>query len=66
MLWGTITFDKHLMQMEGLKDVPPDISILNESNIFEISSHEDYPLAVWYNGFINACKNYEKIREKLI
>ena len=32
---------------------------------FEISKNPNYPLAVWYGGFLEACRNYSKIKAKL-
>lgn len=44
---------------------------LKEKRLFEIPKKTSYcpdpprPLAIWYGGFIEACKNYPKIQEKL-
>lgn len=62
---NTVSFNKHEMRMENLEHVPPSISTLKKMKIFDVSINKNYPLAVWYDGFIEACKNYEKVSEKL-
>ncbi len=39
------------------------IGELKRNNEFEVSEDSDHPLAIWYGGFIKACKNYDKIKQ---
>ena len=54
------------MATRKYKHAAPDITYLKSSNEFEVSSNSDFPLSIWYGGFIQACKNYDKIKTELI
>lgn len=43
----------------------PDIKDLKAAEEFEVSSNPDYPLSIWYGGFIQACINYTKVKSEL-
>ena len=45
--------------------IAPRIKDLKKNEEFEISKNSDYPLSIWYGGFIEACKNYNKIKTEL-
>lgn len=38
---------------------------LKENNEFEVSTNPSYPLSVWYGGFIEACRNYDLVKDEL-
>lgn len=40
---------------------PADIGSLKRANELEVSIDPNYPLAVWYNGLLEACRNSRKI-----
>lgn len=42
-----------------------DIGSIRASRDLEVSTNPEYPLAVWYNGMLEACRNPEKILEHL-
>lgn len=44
---------------------PSDIEELKREKQFEISRNPDYPLSVWYGGFLEACMNVEKVIDEL-
>jgi hypothetical protein len=44
---------------------PADLSDLQASRDLEVSNNPEYPLAVWYNGMLEACRNPLKILEQL-
>ncbi|WP_413485183.1 SIR2 family protein [Shewanella baltica] len=64
-LCRTIPVNASEMATERYKHTAPDISELKSRGEFEVSSNPDYPLSIWYGGFIDACKNYTKIRAEL-
>lgn len=43
----------------------PSIQDLKKGGEFEVSRNLDYPLSIWYGGFIRACENHEKIKSEL-
>jgi hypothetical protein len=45
--------------------IAPDIADLKTNDEFEVSSNANYPLSIWYGGFINACRNYSKIQAEI-
>lgn len=44
---------------------PARIGSLRANRELEVSSNKNYPLAVWYNGMLEACRNPMKILEHL-
>lgn len=64
-LCRSIPFNAHQMATRKYKHVAPDISELKSRDEFEASSNPSYPLSIWYGGFIEACKNYAKVRGEL-
>lgn len=38
---------------------------LKRAHEVEVSTNPDYPLAVWYNGFLEACKHPDKVLAQL-
>lgn len=46
-------------------NIAPDIAKLKVNSEFEVSQDPNYPLSIWYGGFISACKNYGKIKAEL-
>lgn len=44
---------------------PASIKDLKAANECEVSTNSSYPLAVWYNGFLGACRSYTKILQHL-
>jgi hypothetical protein len=55
-LFRTLPGDAHKMSAPG-KTAPADIGSLKADNEVEYSNDPKYPLAVWYNGLLEACKN---------
>ncbi len=51
----------------GSKYLPKDNTVLpyKKNRTFEFSRNEKYPLSIWYNGFLEACENSEKVRNEL-
>jgi len=45
---------------------PADLGGLKEANELEVSNDPRYPLAVWYNGTLEACRQRQKIVGHLI
>ncbi|MFC1734102.1 SIR2 family protein [candidate division KSB1 bacterium] len=64
-LCKTIPVNASEMATKQYKHVAPDISDIKANGEFEVSSNPDYPLAIWYDGFISACQNYLKIKVEL-
>jgi hypothetical protein len=60
----TLPFNGHEMG-DGKSSMPNVPAYYKKRNKLEKSSNPDYPLAVWYNGFLEACKNAKKIRANL-
>lgn len=46
----------------GPHKAPASIKNLKASGDFEVSTDPDVPLAIWYGGFLEACRNYAKIK----
>lgn len=64
-LCQTIPVNASEMATKQYKNIAPEVRLLKRDEEFEISTNPAYPLAVWYGGFINACKNYKKIQGEL-
>ena len=49
------------------KYLPKDESILSykQNKTFESSRNEEYPVSIWYNGFLEACENSKKFKNEL-
>ena len=43
----------------------PMIGELKENKEFEVSTDASCPLSIWYGGFMEACKNYDLIKDEL-
>jgi hypothetical protein len=63
-LFKTLPGNAHRMSSLG-RTVPAMISDLKAANEVECSYDTNYPLAVWYNGLLAACKNVSKLRPHL-
>lgn len=64
-LCKTILINASEMATRQYKNIPPDLAKLKINQEFEISNNPKYPLSIWYGGFIEACKNYSKIKLEL-
>ncbi|MCX4129383.1 SIR2 family protein [Vibrio parahaemolyticus] len=64
-LCRTVFVNASEMATRKYQHAAPDISELKANGIFEVSSNPDYPLSIWYGGFIQACDNYLKIKDEL-
>lgn len=64
-LCKTIPVNASEMATRQYKHAAPDISSLKSCEEFEVSNNPNYPLSIWYGGFIQACKNYVKIKAEL-
>lgn len=64
-LCKTIPVNANKMATRKYKHTAPVISDLKVNKEFEVSNDPDYPLSIWYCGFIEACKNYDKIKSEL-
>lgn len=64
-LSNSIAFDAHRMTGESTVATAPSIYELKKNREFEISRDPSFPLAIWHGGFIDACSNYEKVKQKL-
>ncbi len=53
------------MATKKYKFLPANIAELKLKGEFETSRNSEYPLSIWYGGFIQACKNYRKIKSEL-
>lgn len=63
-LFGTLGGDAH--SMSGVAHAAPaDVAELKANNELEVSTDQKYPLAVWYNGFLAACRNPDRILQHL-
>lgn len=60
-----IPYNAREMATRLYKYAPPDIADLKSSGEFEVSTNPKYPLSIWYGGFIEACKNYSRIKSEL-
>lgn len=63
-LFKTLPGNAHDMSSVG-HSAPADLSDLQASRDLEVSNNPKYPLAVWYNGMLEACRNPLKILEHL-
>ena len=63
-LFMTISGKAFEMSSQDGKSLP-DIGDLKQTMQFEVSINPDYPLSIWYNGFLDACKNVDKILMEL-
>jgi hypothetical protein len=54
------------MQSLGQSTFMSRVGALLEAKEFEISSDPSTPLAVWYNGFLEACDNPDKVMARLV
>lgn len=64
-LGKTIPSDLHAMSAPG-QTSPADVSELKQAREFEVSTNPNYPLAVWYNGFLEACRHPAKVLAQLL
>lgn len=64
-LCKTVRVNAHEMSTKQYKKTAPNISKLKEKKDFEVSKNPNYPLSIWYGGFIEACKNYTIIKSEL-
>lgn len=65
-LFETIPFNDYEMGYENLYLSTETIAEYKKNNDFESSRNEKYPLSIWYNGFMEACENAEKIKRELL
>ncbi|WP_225181509.1 SIR2 family protein [Pectobacterium aroidearum] len=61
-LCRTLFVNAHEMATRKYQHAAPDISDLKANGIFEVSRNPDFPLSIWYGGFIQACDNYLKVK----
>lgn len=61
-LIDTLNLDYKFMSSPG-HTAPALISNLRKNKECEVSNSSDYPVSIWYNGFLELCRNYEKINE---
>lgn len=64
-LCKAIQVDASKMATKKYKKISPNIKDLKKDKEFEVSQNPNYPLSIWYGGFIEACKNYSKIKSEL-
>jgi len=64
-LCRTIPVNAHDMATRQYRDTAPDITDLKANEEFEVSNNPGYPLSIWYGGFTQACKRYQKIKSEL-
>ncbi len=63
-LFTTLPGDAHTMSSAGHL-APAYLGDLRASRDLEVSNNPTYPLAVWYNGMLEACRHPQKILEHL-
>ncbi|MCG5496584.1 SIR2 family protein [Ectothiorhodospira variabilis] len=63
-LFKTLPGDAHAMSSVG-NSAPACIGELRAARDFEVSNNPKYPLAVWYNGMLEACRHPQKILKHL-
>lgn len=63
-LFKCLPGDAHTMSSAG-HSAPACLRDLRAARELEVSNNPTYPLAVWYNGMLEACRNPEKILENL-
>ncbi len=64
-LCKTVPVNASEMATRKYKPAAPDIADLKANREFEVSRNSNYPLSIWYGGFIEACKNYSVIKSEL-
>ncbi|EEY5975345.1 SIR2 family protein [Escherichia coli] len=64
-LCKTVRSNANEMATRNYKHSAPEISKLKSTGAFEVSCNPDYPLSIWYGGFIQACSNFDKIKYEL-
>ena len=64
-LGSTIPYNGHEMG-DGKRSLPNLAAYFKKNNLLEKSSNPDLPLAVWYNGILEACDHSERIRNELL
>ncbi|WP_386082406.1 SIR2 family protein [Vreelandella sp. F11] len=63
-LFKTLPGDAHTMSSVG-HSAPACIADLRAKRELEVSNNPTYPLSVWYNGMLEACRNPQKILNHL-
>ena len=63
-LFKTLPGNAHAMSSMG-HATPADIGELRAARELEVSNDSNYPLAVWYNGMLEACRHPHKILNHL-
>lgn len=63
-LFQTVPYNGHEMN-DGVSRESNSASYYKQNNILEKSSNPEYPLAVWYNGLLEACRNPQAIIDEL-
>lgn len=63
-LFKTLPGDAHSMSSAG-HSAPVYIGDLRSARELEVSNNPRYPLAVWYNGMLEACRHPQKILKHL-
>lgn len=63
-LCKTIPVNAHEVSIKG-KTIPPLMEELKSDNLMEISNNQNYPLAIWHNGFIEICKYYDLVKNTI-
>nr|WP_319565647.1 SIR2 family protein [uncultured Rhodoferax sp.] len=63
-LFKTLPGDAHSMSSVG-HSAPADLGDLRAARDLEVSNNPTYPLAVWYNGMLEACRHPQKILKHL-
>jgi hypothetical protein len=49
-----------------MSSVPQTVARLKETREFELSRDPELPLAIWYGGFLEACRHPEKVVQRLL
>jgi hypothetical protein len=50
----------------GMSLIPQTVAGLKETGEFELSRAPHQPLAIWYGGFLEACRHPEKVVRRLL
>lgn len=61
----TIPVSSREMATRQFRYAATDIGDLKAKGEFEVSINPEYPLSIWYIGFIGACNNYIAIKSEL-
>lgn len=64
-LCKTVRVNANEMATRKYKYAAPEIKNLKSIGEFEVSCNPDYPLSIWYGGFIKACENFNKVKFEL-